>query len=470
MRRRRVLAIAAVVVVTAAGAAALTAPATAEVQEVTVHTGEIDGARFRVEVPAKWNGTLLLYSHGLYGPGFVPDELELVNQAAARPQLLAHGYALAASLYRTPNGYPVQQALDDQQRLIDWFNAQVGRPRRVIAWGASGGGLISVLLGERHPRRIDGVVSMCGPVGGASGLMNQFLDLAFTIRVLLAPDRGLELVHISRPEANEATAATVVQEATTTAPGRARLALAAALASIPAWSRALESRPTSVSEQVAQVATYHQLLGWFAWGAGRADVEGQAAGNPSWNVGVDYGRQLARSAGRPLVVQAYREARLDLNADLARLNATPRVRPDQRAVEWLVRYGQPTGRTPVPVLTLHAIGDVLPVEHERQYAELNTHFGRTDQVRQLFVNRGGHCMHTAAEELTALAVLENRVRTGGWASTDPAVLNRDAATLDPALRVLYDWTVDQAGTAPPSFVTYSPGPFLRSSQRGATAN
>jgi acetyl esterase/lipase len=68
---------------------------------------------------------------------------------------------LAASLYRTPNGYPVQQALEDQVRVLDWFDAHVGRPEHVISWGASGGGLTSVLLGERNPHRIDGVLSMC---------------------------------------------------------------------------------------------------------------------------------------------------------------------------------------------------------------------------------------------------------------------------------------------------------------------
>jgi hypothetical protein len=137
--RRRVLAIGAAVLVAAVGAA-VTVPAVAEADEVSVHTGETMGARFRAEVPARWNGTLLLYSHGLYSPGFLPDEIELVNQPAAKQRLLDDGYALAASLFRTPNGYPVQQALEDQVRVLDWFDAHVGRPEHVISWGASGGG------------------------------------------------------------------------------------------------------------------------------------------------------------------------------------------------------------------------------------------------------------------------------------------------------------------------------------------
>jgi hypothetical protein len=37
---------------------------------VTTHTGTLaDGATFLIEVPANWNGTLFLYSHGYVVPG-----------------------------------------------------------------------------------------------------------------------------------------------------------------------------------------------------------------------------------------------------------------------------------------------------------------------------------------------------------------------------------------------------------------
>ena len=34
----------------------------------TQYAGEIQGARYRVLVPADWNGTLVLFSHGHYPP------------------------------------------------------------------------------------------------------------------------------------------------------------------------------------------------------------------------------------------------------------------------------------------------------------------------------------------------------------------------------------------------------------------
>jgi hypothetical protein len=47
----------------------LTGAAPTRAPDVHVHTGVIDGARYRVEVPSNWNGTLLLYNHGIYPSG-----------------------------------------------------------------------------------------------------------------------------------------------------------------------------------------------------------------------------------------------------------------------------------------------------------------------------------------------------------------------------------------------------------------
>jgi hypothetical protein len=58
MLTRRLVAVAALLAVVG-----LTADAAAEAApEVKVFEGEIQGAPFRVEVPAQWNGTLLLWS------------------------------------------------------------------------------------------------------------------------------------------------------------------------------------------------------------------------------------------------------------------------------------------------------------------------------------------------------------------------------------------------------------------------
>ena len=66
----------------------------------TAYWGVRSGAGYRMEVPANWNGDLVLYAHGYRGTG-----LELtVGNPAIRDYLLSKGYAWAASSYRA-NGY-----------------------------------------------------------------------------------------------------------------------------------------------------------------------------------------------------------------------------------------------------------------------------------------------------------------------------------------------------------------------------
>lgn len=417
-------------------------------ESLTVHTGQIDGAEFRVEVPSSWNGTLLLYSHGTYPAGYTPP-IEMASRPAARDDLLARGYALAASRYRVPHGHSVPDALRDQPALVSWFSREVARPRRVIAWGSSLGGLTSVLLGERS--RFDGVLAMCGALGGAVLRSNQLLDLGFVFRTLLEPT--LEVTRISDVALNEQRAVTAIDSALTTAHGRARLALANAVAGIPAWSRVHEPRPVAVVDAVTQAAVHDRTLARsLAWGSGRVDIETRAGGNPSWNTGVDYRVLLERSAQKELVMAAYREAGVPVEDDLSTLRAAPRVQADAAAVRWLHSFGDPAGRAQSPVVTLHALGDPTSVEHSGAYS------GR--DVRQLFVNRAGHCMHTAAEELTALRVLEHRISFGRWPAAD---LNALAGHYGPEMRVLQDWTTTppRAETVAPGFVTHHPGRFPR---------
>lgn len=168
---------------------------------ITTYSGVLDGVGYRVQVPGQWNGTLILWSHGDYS-GYVPtlDQISLAGQPATAQWLLSRGYALAASNYSTPDGWVVQQALTDQIALLNWYDKNVGQPRQTITAGNSMGGLIAVLLAERNPGQFSAVLSECGAVAGGPELFNSTLDLQFALKTLLAPDSGLELVHITNPQ------------------------------------------------------------------------------------------------------------------------------------------------------------------------------------------------------------------------------------------------------------------------------
>jgi hypothetical protein len=419
-------------------------------EEVRVYTGFIDGAQYRVEVPPDWNGTLVVYSHGVYPKGYLPEPLGLTNRPETKPELLDRGYALAASAYSKTYGFSAREAVRDQTALMDWFDRNVGVPKQIYSSGASAGGLNAILVAENNPHRVDGVLAMCGPLAGGEAMFTSLLDMRFTIRTLLAPE--LEVVRFTDPASNMAKAKQVIDAAVQTPEGRARLALASAYASIPGWTTVFQPRSTDTAEQIRQQTQYTQTLFLLAWGDLLADLEQHAGGVPTGNVGVDYGRLLAKTSERNLVVRAYRDAGLDLSADLAKLAAAPRIAADPAAVQWLKRYGTPTGRGRVPVAALHPIGDGVGPEFVRDAAV---------PVRELYLNRAGHCQHTAAEEITALGVVQERAQTGRWPSTSPNVLNAKASRYPVQFHTLFDWLHDQNGTSQPSFARYQPKPLPR---------
>jgi pimeloyl-ACP methyl ester carboxylesterase len=425
--------------------------------------GSIAGALYRVEVPSRWNGTLVLWSHGAYGLELPPPtEIALMNHPATRSWLLDQGFALAASQYRVSQGWAVVEAgLRDQIRLLDWFTANVGRPRSTVSAGASVGGLIAVLLAERDPRRFAGVLSLCGAVGGTTGHFNSALDANHAVKTLLAPE--LELVRVQNPQENTARAREVLTSALNDPQGRARLALASALADIPGRFTSRAPAPEAVADQVRHQYFFNSFQRGAFWGVERADIESRAGGNPSWNTGVDYRTLFAHSSQRELAKRAYREAGLDLGADLRRLNAAPRVRADARAVAYLDRFGTPRGRAASPVVTLHSMDDgVIPAENQRRYAELVRRAGDTAMLRQLYVGRGFHCSFTGSEEIVALRALLHRMDTGRWGSTRPDALNAAAGEFGPDHQTVFD--VDpSSGLHPstPAFTHHRPGRYLR---------
>src|ERR1039458_6380354 len=92
-----------------------------------------DGATYVIDVPANWNGTLVLYSHGYVPPGSQNPALD-ASDPLTGGYLYAAGYALAGSSYAT-TGWAIEQAIPDQIATLDTFASLVGTPTKTIAWG-----------------------------------------------------------------------------------------------------------------------------------------------------------------------------------------------------------------------------------------------------------------------------------------------------------------------------------------------
>jgi len=421
-------------------------------------TGTIDGANFLIQMPATWNGTLVLYSHGYVVPGNPLTAVD-VGDPATGAWLLANGYAIAGSSYSV-NGWAVQAALHDQIALLDHFTDEHGKPLRTIAWGHSLGGMITAGLIQRNPERFAGAIPMCGVVAGGVGVWNQGLDAEFVFKTL-APEpaaAGLQLVNITNTGfdtgSNFQLAEFVAAQEQATPKGRARLALVAAIGDTPGWFSRTSAEPAPddfAGRELNQYRWDSQVDFPFLF-ALRADLEMHAGGNPSWNAGVDYRTQLNESINKDEVEALYGQAGLDLQADLDKLAAAPRISAQRNALEYLSRFITYNGVIESPVLTMHTTGDglVLP-QDEQAYSSVIASRDNSDLLRQTFVHRAGHCTFTPGETVTAFQTLIHRLNTGSWGTTtQPSAMNAAAAALGAAFN-----------PAGPSFIQFQPSVFMR---------
>lgn len=419
----------------------------------TTYTGTFsDDATYLIQVPDPWNGTLLLYSHGYVVPGS-PNPAQDVGDPLTGAYLLSHGFALAGSSY-AGTGWAIKEAIPDQIETLNTFDQLVGTPTRTIAWGHSLGGMITAGLLQDDPSRFDAALPMCGVLAGGVGTWNQALDAAFAIQQLLPGGNAVQIVNIANGGANLATAETVMADGQATPQGRARLALAGALADLPGWFTPGSPEPAATDYTTQEANQYlwdAEVDGPFIFDF-RQELEKRAGGNPSWNVGVNYWEQLRKSIDFNEVKALYAAAGLNLATDIRTLNSAPRISADPQAVAYLIHNIVYDGNLDdKPVLTMHTTGDGLVAnEDEQAYRSVVDRAGDGRFLRQVFVNRAGHCAFTPAETITALQALIQRLDTGRWQDIDPSDFNATAASLGSTLN-----------TFPPAFIDYQPSPFLR---------
>lgn len=421
-----------------------------------------DGTPYRISVPAGWNGVVI-------------RDLDYVSRSenpATAPlfqDMLRRGYAVAGTMRHRLRMYqydPVRE-IANLDRVLDRLTERCGRPGRVIQYGCSGGGHLTLAVAEDFPDRVDGCVALAAhtPVW----LMNSFLDGWFALQVLLGPAyeaaglgaasdlaiTGLENDGSANPTGHGRVGPLpeawrrAAEAAQATPEGRARIALAFALGQWPAWVNEDTPQPDLADPVALQHSMYRAILQNAANPGGEARIMFENAANGqqlSWNTGVDYAAWLANANGqyREAVRALYAQAGLDLDGDLRRLEAAPRIEASAHALAFWGAPGRTTrGRPRIPVLRLHMVGDyqIPPSLVEGYEAEVQAH-GKQDLYRSAFVNATGHCNFSAAESAAAIELVLRRRESGAWESTDPARLNALADGL-------------QTGTEP-RFMDYTP--------------
>ena len=121
-------------------------------------SGVLGGANYLIEVPANWQGGLVVFAHGIQrGPG--PGT---VGPPPIGSHILSAGHAWIASGYRARE-YQPHLFIEDLIALRELFLKEIGPPRWTIIYGRSMGGHIVVASLELHPALYQGGMRLPGP-------------------------------------------------------------------------------------------------------------------------------------------------------------------------------------------------------------------------------------------------------------------------------------------------------------------
>jgi hypothetical protein len=414
--------------------------------------GVTAGAKYSIVLPQKWNGTLLLYSHGYRFAQPGPPDFGAVSTSAQvsttdpdgtgkdplSQKLLSEGYALAVSSYKT-NGWAVADGVAADEALHDQFVKLVAKPKRTYVWGDSLGGLITEIVAEKNSSWVDGAAPMCGAVAGPNLNLDLALDVAFAIKTLIDP--SLQLTgYASSEEANaqwkQAAAALIKAAADTAHGGTAKVLLIAAL--VDAASKTKTYDGAAIDSRVK--GTVESLLTALAYGtAGRYDIEQRVGGNASDNSKTDYATRVS-----PTEAALVATVGGDAKAYEAELAAAPRVTADAPARAAFEKLGDTTGDIKVPTLTMHTEDDPLVlVQNESVLAARAAAQNAAGNLVQVYVAPpasysestgapygAGHCNFSDQQREALVSTLDNWVR--GVYPVPSGVASQFGVGLDPS--------------------------------------
>lgn len=268
-----------------------------------VQSGELQGAPWRIDMPAQWNGELVMIAHG-FEPTGVPRQTPWPADPATA-SLLAAGYAVAQSGYAR-QGWAVADGIIDTDRLRAHFIAAHPHTRRTWIIGYSMGGAITVGSLERLPQHYSGGVALCGANLPGLTIAAEVLTTAVAFDYFFPGTPGLPPQGLASPDA-----APVPQ-------GEMYQAIDRALQGKPDIARLLATRLQVQEDQLAGTISLHALV--------LRELSNRLGGRPAGNVDTVYqgfGDDAAFNAGAkrypadPNAMTAARQT-LDLTGKLQR--------------------------------------------------------------------------------------------------------------------------------------------------------
>lgn len=355
-------------------------PLTVDGRPSTVKQGVYHHAAYDIEIPARWNGELVMWAHGFRGYGTVltvdPPSFGL------REKLLAEGYAWAASSY-TDNGYDVRSGVVGTHDLAGLF-ARSHRPRRTYIAGVSMGGHVIGRSLEQYPFSYAGALPMCGVLGD-DRLFDFFLDYN-----VVAQD--LSGVRAYPPPADYLTNAVPRIEHA--------LGLDGLKPGGPDTTNALGKQLRAITINRSGGPRPGAEAAFPLWKDFLFTLSAAPGGSLSQNPGVLAGNTSTRYSPN---------APVNVNRTVQRVPvADPADRYSPKLSQIPRIFGFPTAK----VLTLHGLGDMfVPFSNEEQYGSEVAHHGLSGTLVQRAIRTAQHCEFSNNEAGHAWDDLTRWVRT-----------------------------------------------------------
>jgi len=180
-------------------------------------TGSLGDSTYQIMMPAKFNGTVLLYSHGYriaqpvpaaigvalgldkaptysattvpgVGAAYVGNGVaQVAPSTEVAASLLGQGYALAGTGYAN-QGWAVAEGVESGENLIKYINGGgIKGAKQILAWGDSLGAIVTQSLVQRNPGKIAGTNPRCGAFAGPEAAFDTAQTVLYTWKTLIDP-------------------------------------------------------------------------------------------------------------------------------------------------------------------------------------------------------------------------------------------------------------------------------------------
>jgi hypothetical protein len=381
------------------------ATATGDVIDVTTTSrwaGVLGGASYRIEVPAAWNGQLVMYTHGFRGTASALT----VDNPPLRRYFIQNGYAWAASSY-SKNYYDVRAGIEDTNALALEFNKiaasnsrPLATPSKIFITGFSMGGHIAGAAIEdetaataKNKVKYAGAVPMCGVMGDTE-LFNTIGAMQLTAQAI----------------------AGVPNQPTTKWSEIAAQVTGTLFSSFPsAASPTAQITPTPTGAKYASVLK--NLTGGnrpifdlgLAFGGSFAAPYATFGGDGTID-GI-LTKNILDTNSFTYVIDGDAAGSAALNNSVQKLTAAAdanRLRTD--GLRWIPKIN---GEFKVPVVSIHTLGDLfVPFSMQQVYQKRVAAKGNSNWLVQRAIRGASHCDFTIAEQVDAFDAMIKWERDG----------------------------------------------------------